>query len=91
MKDLTKAVIPEGETVLDLTAIMGGIKVIVPPDLAVYCEGTAILGGIDFLGEGSGGIIASKTMSSGIKEDTKTRVKIYFSAIMGGVEVKRFY
>ena len=43
--DLTAAEIPDGETLLDLTAIMGGIDVKIPPDLAVVYEGTAILGG----------------------------------------------
>lgn len=89
--DLTKAMIPEGETVLDLTAVMGGVKVIVPADLAVYCEGSALLGGIDFLGEGSGGLISNKTMSSGVNEDKKTIVRIYVRAFMGGAEIKRFH
>lgn len=87
--DLTKALIPEGETVLDLTAVMGGVKVTVPADLAVYCEGSALLGGMEFLGESSGGLISSKSMSSGVNEDTKTMVRIYVRALMGGVEVKR--
>lgn len=42
--DLTVADFPEREVVLGLVAVMGGIDVRVPDDLAVECAGTAVLG-----------------------------------------------
>jgi len=67
--------------------VMGGIEIIVPPDLKVICDGTAILGGIEFLGEGSGGIIGSSSSSQEGREDGGAVVKIYGRAFMGGIEV----
>ncbi|HHX76906.1 MAG TPA: cell wall-active antibiotics response protein [Firmicutes bacterium] len=87
--DLTRAEIPEGETVLDCMAIMGGIDIIVPPGPALICEGTALLGGVDFLREGIGGIIAGKHFESGLVENPDRIVRIQARAILGGIEVKR--
>ncbi|NPV53970.1 MAG: cell wall-active antibiotics response protein [Firmicutes bacterium] len=88
--DLTVADIPEKETVLDLTAIMGGVDVKVPPDLQVECEGTAILGGVNFFGEEGGGIIASRIAryAGGAAEGSRRRLRIRCRTLMGGVEVK---
>ena len=85
--DLTKASIPEGKTVLDLTAIMGGIDIILPDDVNIVCEGTAILGGIDFLKESTGGIISSKKFERILNDDNRV---IYFQtrALMGGISIK---
>ncbi len=87
--DLTRAEIPEGETVLDCTAVMGGIDIIVPPGLALICEGTALLGVVEFLKEGSGGIIANKHFQSGLEENPDRIIRIQARAILGGIEVKR--
>jgi uncharacterized integral membrane protein len=86
--DLTVAEIPEREVVLNLTAIMGGITLHVPPDLTVVSDGTAVLGGLTILREEAGGIIASrKTEYTG---DPASRKKLIINAltVMGGVEVK---
>ena len=85
--DLRHAEIEEKEYLLSCTAVMGGIDIIVPPDLKVICDGTAILGGIEFLGEGSGGIIGSSSSSQEGREDGGAVVKIYGRAFMGGIEV----
>jgi len=87
--DLRKAVIADGETVLDLTAIMGGIEIKVPADLGVTCDGFAILGGVEMLGRGSGGIIGSTRAEQQISTDDGKKVIIQARAFMGGVEIKR--
>jgi len=86
--DLTTAEIPEGETVLDLTAVMGGIDVTVPPDLAVVYEGSAVLGGVTFKDQEDGGIIASRKVEQNFAEGDKRTVRIQARAILGGVEIK---
>ncbi len=86
--DLTSAEIPQGETVLDLTAVMGGIDVKVPKDLAVVYEGSAVLGGVTFKDQEDGGIIAGRRVEHNIDESTKSIVRIQARAIMGGVEIK---
>ncbi|MGV8146129.1 MAG: LiaF domain-containing protein [Alkaliphilus sp.] len=84
--DITKAKIVEGKTVLYLTAIMGGIDVLVPNDVNIICRGTAIIGGIDFFEKSGGGIFAS------VKEEHKGNysktIEIRAEAIVGGVDVK---
>ncbi|MDD3653975.1 MAG: LiaF-related protein [Desulfotomaculaceae bacterium] len=52
--DVRKARFAEREVSLTLNAIMGGINVILPEDVAVTCKGTAILGGVEVMGKGSG-------------------------------------
>lgn len=86
--DLSSAQIPAGTTTLTLTAFWGGIKVIVPAEIAITCEGTAILGGLEFLGKGNGGIFASLKTEQGDPADSAQTIKILCHAIMGGVEIK---
>ena len=83
--DISKAEIVEGKTVLYITAIMGGIDILVPSDINVVCRGTAIFGGIDFLEKSGGGIFAI------VKEEYEGRhsktLEIRAEAIFGGVDV----
>ena len=86
--DLRVADILDGETYLDLTAIMGAIELIVPPDISVECEGAAILGGVTVLGQSSGGIISSRTFSRAGSAGSTKKLRVRCRAIMGGVEFK---
>ncbi len=86
--DLMNADVPEGETVLDLTAIMGGIEVKIPKELAVIYEGSAVLGGVTFKDQEDGGIIAGRKIEHNIDEASSRRVRIQARAIMGGIEIK---
>ncbi len=86
--DLTAAEIPEGETVLDLTAIMGGIDVKIPKDLPVIYDGSAVLGGVTFKDQDDGGIIGSRKIEQNISESSKKIIRIQARAIMGGIEIK---
>ena len=73
--DLRKASIKEGEAVLDLTAIMGGIEIWVPEDWKVTLTGVPLLGGFE-----------DKTHPTGRESNKNLIVRGY--AIMGGVEIK---
>ncbi len=85
--DLTAAEIPKGETVVELTAIMGGINVVIPSGLAVDYEGSALLGGITFKDQEDGGIVARhKIEEAGEQPDPLLRLRA--RALMGGIEVK---
>lgn len=86
--DLTAAEIQEGETFLDLTAIMGGIDVKVPKDLALIYDGSAVLGGVTFKDQEDGGIIAGRKAEHNLTDKAKKIVRIQARAIMGGVEIK---
>ena len=87
--DMTVAEIPEKETVLNLTAVMGGIEVRAPDDVSVECEGTAILGGVTFFGDTAGGVISSRRFSGMKVDSSKKKVIIYCRTIMGGIEIKQ--
>jgi hypothetical protein len=45
--DFRDVTLPPGETEVSVTCVMGGAEIIVPPDLAVECDGVAILGGFE--------------------------------------------
>ena len=45
--DFREVALPPGETEVSITCVMGGAEVIVPPDLAVECDGFAVLGGFE--------------------------------------------
>ncbi len=86
--DLTTAEIEEGETVLDLTAIMGGIDVRIPKGLHVVYEGSAILGGVNFVGHEDGGIITNRKIEHNANTEDKRVVILKCTAILGGIEIK---
>ena len=45
--DFRDVALPPGETEVTVVCVMGGAEIIVPPDLAVECDGVAILGGFE--------------------------------------------
>ena len=87
--DIRKANFTEREVTLNLTAIMGGITIIVPEDVAITCQGTAILGAVDLLGKESGGIVGNANMQSGDLQNAARVLHLRCNCIMGGIEVKR--
>ena len=87
--DIRQATFREREINLGLSAMMGGITVIVPEDVAVTCKGTAAMGGIDLLGRESGGIVGSATMQSGDLQSADKILNLNCFCILGGIEIKR--
>ena len=85
--DLRQALIPEGTIRINASAFMGGINIIVPPELAVDCEGTALLGGVEFFKKNCGGIISSLHHSQGDVKGSRV-VRISCFTVMGGITVK---
>ncbi|MGI5482589.1 DUF1707 SHOCT-like domain-containing protein [Streptomyces lavendofoliae] len=74
--DLRDADFEDREVVIRCFAVMGGIQVVVPPDLHVEVTGQGFMGGFDDRGAGAG------TPGS-------PRVRITGFALMGGVDVRR--
>ncbi|WP_411573914.1 DUF1707 domain-containing protein [Streptomyces fradiae] len=74
--DLRDADFEDREIVIRCFALMGGVSVVVPPDLDVEVSGFGLMGGFDDRATGPG------TPGS-------PRVRITGLALMGGVEVKR--
>jgi Predicted membrane protein (DUF2154). len=73
---------------LNLNAVMGSITLVVPEDTAIICKGTAILGGIDLLGRGTGGIFGSSVLEVGDPKTAAHLLKLNCTCIMGGIEIK---
>jgi predicted membrane protein len=72
--DLRKASIREGDAVLHLMAVMGGVEIWVPEDWVVVMQGVPVLGGFE-----------DKTHSPA-SSNKRLIVKGY--SVMGGVEIK---
>ncbi|GAA2936309.1 hypothetical protein GCM10020221_35070 [Streptomyces thioluteus] len=84
--DLREASFEDGEVTIRCVAIMGGIQVVVPPDLDVRVDGVGIMGGFDSKGskgegEGEGSAPGSPVV--------RVRVRVTGLAFWGGVEVVR--
>ncbi|MFD0905061.1 DUF1707 SHOCT-like domain-containing protein [Actinomadura sediminis] len=74
--DLREARFTDGELTIHAWAIMGGVEVVVPDDLAVHVRGLGIMGGFDGRASGPG-------------EPGAPRVVVKGFAFWGGVDVKR--
>lgn len=59
--DISKAKFLKEEVNINLTAVMGGIEILVPRDVTIHCKGTAVLGGLEFIGKESGGVFSNLT------------------------------
>ncbi|MFW5986512.1 MAG: LiaF domain-containing protein [Halanaerobiales bacterium] len=86
--DLRNAEIPEGETVLDLTAVMGGIDIRAPENINIVLKNTSILGGAKLFQDDSGGILVNRELTYNSPEKTTKNLTIYSRCIMGGIEIK---
>lgn len=74
--DFREAEIGSGITEVSVAAIMGGVEIIVPPGLAVECNGIGIMGGFEHHASGARR-----------PDDTTPLLRINGVALMGGVEV----
>ena len=73
--DFREADLLEGETVVEIVALMGGVNIVVPPDIDVQADGTGFMGGF-------------QNASNRAPEPDAPRLRISGLAVMGGVEVK---
>lgn len=75
--DFREAQFAPGTTELRVTAVMGGLEIIVPPWLAVECDATSIMGGFEELERGHGSPDPGRAM-----------LRITGFALMGGVTIE---
>jgi predicted membrane protein len=73
--DLTKSDI-QGNVVMDITAVFGGVKLIIPPNWDLKIEITAVFGGVE-----------DKRPSSVVKSDPNKLLILDGAAVFGGIEV----
>lgn len=79
--DLREAVLAPGVSEIEVTAVMGGVNVIVPPDVRVECVGSAFMGAFE-VHQSDAQTIASR---SGEEERV---VRLSGFAMMAGVEAR---
>jgi hypothetical protein len=75
--DLREADLVPGVTEMHVTAIMGGVELIVPPWLSVECDATAILGGFEEMHR-----------APATEEPGRRVLRITGVAVMGGVVIE---
>lgn len=75
--DLRDASLPAGVTEIDVTAVMGGVQLLVPPGLSVEVTGSAILGGFDHV----------ERVPAQVAPDQPV-LRVHGLAVLGGVSVE---
>jgi hypothetical protein len=73
--DFREALVAPGVSEVKVFACMGGVDIIVPPDLNVECEGIGILGAFE------------SSESNGSADANRPTIRISGLAVMGGVEI----
>lgn len=84
--DLSDADIAEGVTEIKLSAVFGGMDVIVPTNVNIICKGKVIFGGIEFFNKSAGGIIS--TLNKEHNVNSSKTVVLDCDVAFGGIEVK---
>lgn len=74
--DLTQATLAEGNNVLEMNLVFGGVKLLVPSDWVIYNEISGILGGFN------------DNRKNIINSDSKRVLYLKGSAVFGGGEIK---
>lgn len=75
--DFREATLQPGVTEVVISAIMGGVSIIVPPQLAVEMDGTAIMGGF-----------AHSERAPAQHDPERPVLRVRGVAVMGGVDIK---
>ncbi len=85
--DLTRARIPSGETVVNISHWMGNVKIFVPRDLAVKARGSVSMGSINLLGQRSDGFFREAGYTSVGYDQAEKRVRFDINLGAGNVSV----
>lgn len=86
--DLSKAMIPEGETVIIVQCIIGQIDFYIPEDLAVMIQSSTIIGEVSLFHEKHEGINQQLSMATRHYKEVPRRVKLILSTVIGEVKVR---
>ncbi len=87
--DLTKAQIPDKETMLSVEAWIGNIEVIVPADLPISASGRVTMGSVTLLGDKSDGFVRALDFKSPDYDTAQKKVRLFASIVIGEIKVMR--
>lgn len=85
--DLSKAIIPEGESTITISGVIGNVDVYVPPDIEVAVSSSAFIGDLSLLGSKRSGMSTKLYTVSPDYGDSPRRIKISISLFIGDVDV----
>lgn len=86
--DLSKAIIPEGESTIAISGLIGDVDIYVPYDLDVAVAGSVTLGDLKVLGHKQGGFNRQINMATRGYEQADRKVKISISIFIGDIDVR---
>lgn len=86
--DLSKAVIPPGETSIEINALLGDVQIYVPYELEVAVQANVFMGTLDLLGHHQEGIARSFATRSAGYDGADKKVKINVSLGLGDIDVR---
>lgn len=86
--DLSKAIIPEGESTIAISGLIGDVDIYVPYDLDVAVAGSVTLGDLKVLGHKQGGFNRQINMATRGYEQADRKVKISASIFIGDIDVR---
>lgn len=87
--NLTQAIIPEGETVLHASGLIGSINIYLPSQLPARVSGMTQLGSVELLGIKEGGFVRQTSFQSPEFENAEQRLVLDLSMVCGEIRVVR--
>jgi lia operon protein LiaF len=85
--DLSRAYIPDGETVIIISGWIGDVDIYVPYDLDIALTASINFGDIDVFGNKQGGINRSMTLSTSGYSESSKRVRLVVSLLVGDIDI----
>lgn len=89
--DLSRAIIPDGETFIDLSGLIGDINIVLPEELAAMVEADVRLGEVYVFGNSQSGAGRFVSYKSVDYELAHKKVHIIVSLSIGDISIKRAY
>ncbi|MEG7335420.1 LiaRS two-component regulatory system accessory protein LiaF [Bacillus sp. 0102A] len=86
--DLSKAMIPEGESTIVISGVIGNVDIYVPSDLEVAVSSAVFIGDINLIGSKKSGLSTKVYAASSDFIESKRRIKVSVSLFIGDVDVK---
>lgn len=86
--DLSKAMIPEGESTIVISGVIGNVDIYVPSDLEMAVSSAVFIGDINLIGSKKSGLSTKVYAASSDFSESKRRVKVSVSLFIGDVDVK---
>ncbi|QHW34959.1 cell wall-active antibiotics response protein [Paenibacillus rhizovicinus] len=89
--DLTKAQIPSGETVINISSFIGDVKVYLPNDyeIGVHVVSSAFVGDVAVLENKEGGIFKNIDVETPFFGETDKKIRLHVSTFIGDVRVTK--